>query len=582
MPSTLSISSNSASNDLTPKNVKRTPVMSISQANKENLGIQVQSINDVSDSISHSSTSTVRPRPKNIINIQNSSSKNSNQVPVFPPEINLSDSYTSNCDTVSSLKSISVVLPVQTSKTATATPKNVHAIAHNGAHVSASSSLNSNSSISKQSKTPRFSVPAIAKLEQKFRDRNVSNNRSYQNLDDIPMSPDKRENGEFTFSKKTSKEKEVSGPKPEVKDRDKDNEHEDDERPSSSSVQEMLASKSKSIQQSFTHLKREVINNVGTPNIKTKKPKIQKYKLDKVTSIGNQRLFEEEEDDEYFDNQDQETSSRSDSISKSSIRRSKTSSNQKYEIFDHPLKDLDHIKSAVSISAVSAHSNNSSQKSKNKEIKKPCKLKGILKNNKKECEVKVNALRIDTLNHALNLHTPETQNREHIDRKNSNPRSVKSINSTIQGNLNKNQLSKSTWSFASADSNSNRSLHHGKWWNHPKVQNNLKVVISCFVLIIVGIILLILGSGLIANKKTHFIDRIVDKIGSESGSPVTNTTSNEQDEDLDDGTGSIAFYVVLIVVGIMFTMPSAYYLFAVYASVRGKSGYRFYNLPAFN
>ena len=116
-----------------------------------------------------------------------------------------------------------------------------------------------------------------------------------------------------------------------------------------------------------------------------------------------------------------------------------------------------------------------------------------------------------------------------------------------ESNLERNR-SRSTWSFASQSNSAyaDSQVYEGKWWNHRKVQDNLKFVFTFVFLIVLGMILLITGLALIG-----------------SGKPF-------------------AGHFILIVMGLLFVIPACYYLFALYATVKGISGFRFYNLPLFN
>ena len=116
-----------------------------------------------------------------------------------------------------------------------------------------------------------------------------------------------------------------------------------------------------------------------------------------------------------------------------------------------------------------------------------------------------------------------------------------------ESNLERNR-SRSTWSFASQSNSAyaDSQVYEGKWWNHRKVQDNLKFVFTFIFLIILGMILLITGLALVG-----------------SGKPF-------------------AGHFILIVMGLLFTIPACYYLFALYATVKGINGFRFYNLPLFN
>jgi len=116
-----------------------------------------------------------------------------------------------------------------------------------------------------------------------------------------------------------------------------------------------------------------------------------------------------------------------------------------------------------------------------------------------------------------------------------------------ESNLERNR-SRSTWSFASQSNSAyaDSQVYEGKWWNHRKVQDNLKFVFTFVFLIVLGMILLIAGLALVG-----------------SGKPF-------------------AGHFILIVMGLLFVIPACYYLFALYATVKGISGFRFYNLPLFN
>jgi hypothetical protein len=118
-----------------------------------------------------------------------------------------------------------------------------------------------------------------------------------------------------------------------------------------------------------------------------------------------------------------------------------------------------------------------------------------------------------------------------------------------ESNLERNRAnSRSTWSFASQSNSAyaDSQVYEGKWWNHRKVQDNLKFVFTFVFLIVLGMILLITGLALVA-----------------SGKPF-------------------AGHFILIIMGLLFVIPGCYYLFALYASAKGMSGFRFYNLPLFN
>lgn len=163
-----------------------------------------------------------------------------------------------------------------------------------------------------------------------------------------------------------------------------------------------------------------------------------------------------------------------------------------------------------------------SNKTSSKQPKLPAKPKGILKKSREP-----QPARNDQMINTQNQYQPDSI--------------------LAESNLERNR-SRSTWSFASQSNSAyaDSQVYEGKWWNHRKVQDNLKFVFTFVFLIVLGMILLITGLALIG-----------------SGKPF-------------------AGHFILIVMGLLFVIPACYYLFALYATVKGISGFRFYNLPLFN
>ncbi|XP_037092723.1 transmembrane protein 134-like [Pollicipes pollicipes] len=84
------------------------------------------------------------------------------------------------------------------------------------------------------------------------------------------------------------------------------------------------------------------------------------------------------------------------------------------------------------------------------------------------------------------------------------------------------------------------------WWSHPKVQDNKKIVICAFGLMIVGILLLATGVIIAAV-------------------PIAGFQS-----------------FVFIMAGALCFIPGAYHIAFIYLAVKGRRGYSFQQLPLFN
>jgi len=103
----------------------------------------------------------------------------------------------------------------------------------------------------------------------------------------------------------------------------------------------------------------------------------------------------------------------------------------------------------------------------------------------------------------------------------------------------------STWSLGASSGSSASQIV--RWWRHPKVREHWKVVVTSIVLFCLGLCLCIVGIVLEALPNVQL-------------------------------GGIFMFFVI----GILLIIPGAYHMIAVYYAVKGKRGFRFYNLPLFN
>jgi len=102
----------------------------------------------------------------------------------------------------------------------------------------------------------------------------------------------------------------------------------------------------------------------------------------------------------------------------------------------------------------------------------------------------------------------------------------------------------STWSLGASSGTSASQIV--RWYRHPKVREHWKVVVTSIVLFCLGLCLCIVGI-------------VLEALNVELG-------------------GIFMFFVI----GILLFIPGAYHMIAVYYAVKGKRGFRFYNLPLFN
>ncbi|XP_026467983.1 transmembrane protein 134 isoform X2 [Ctenocephalides felis] len=86
---------------------------------------------------------------------------------------------------------------------------------------------------------------------------------------------------------------------------------------------------------------------------------------------------------------------------------------------------------------------------------------------------------------------------------------------------------------------------NGYWWQHPKIQENWKTVLSAVILLLVGIILLSLG--------------IVAMLRPEDG----------------------LHWAVFLLAGLICFIPGAYHVVYIWLAASGKRGYDFHHLPLF-
>lgn len=84
------------------------------------------------------------------------------------------------------------------------------------------------------------------------------------------------------------------------------------------------------------------------------------------------------------------------------------------------------------------------------------------------------------------------------------------------------------------------------WWKHPKVQENKKVMLAAFGLLLIGIGLLVTGVTVLVLPEM--------------------------------GVQSFVFFIA----GAICFIPGVYHVVYVYCAVKGRRGYNFYNLPLFN
>lgn len=102
----------------------------------------------------------------------------------------------------------------------------------------------------------------------------------------------------------------------------------------------------------------------------------------------------------------------------------------------------------------------------------------------------------------------------------------------------------STWSLGASSGSS--ASQFVSWYRHPKVREHWKVVVTSIVLFCLGLCLCIVGI-------------VLEALNVELG-------------------GIFMFFVI----GVLLFIPGAYHMIAVYYAVKGKRGFRFYNLPLFN
>lgn len=123
-----------------------------------------------------------------------------------------------------------------------------------------------------------------------------------------------------------------------------------------------------------------------------------------------------------------------------------------------------------------------------------------------------------------------------------NPRAISTISSDfVQSD---DTYHGSTWSLGASSGTSASQIV--RWYRHPKVREHWKVVVTSIVLFCLGLCLCIVGI-------------VLEALNVELG-------------------GIFMFFVI----GILLFIPGAYHMIAVYYAVKGKRGFRFYNLPLFN
>ncbi|XP_052073219.1 transmembrane protein 134-like isoform X1 [Mytilus californianus] len=92
---------------------------------------------------------------------------------------------------------------------------------------------------------------------------------------------------------------------------------------------------------------------------------------------------------------------------------------------------------------------------------------------------------------------------------------------------------------------SSRSWHY-RWWQHPKVRDNCRVVIGAFVLTLIGLLLVITGVAIMI-------------------SPFR-------------GWHSLVFFIG----GSLFLIPGLYHVTYIYLAATGRNGYSFHNISVFS
>lgn len=102
----------------------------------------------------------------------------------------------------------------------------------------------------------------------------------------------------------------------------------------------------------------------------------------------------------------------------------------------------------------------------------------------------------------------------------------------------------SSWSLDTSNASSAPAVV--RWYQHPKVREHWKVVVMSFILFFIGLGLCITGIILEAVK------------------------------------ADLSAIYIFFVIGAVCFIPGVYHLIAVYCAVKGKRGFRFYNLPLFN
>ncbi|XP_041029825.1 transmembrane protein 134 [Carcharodon carcharias] len=137
------------------------------------------------------------------------------------------------------------------------------------------------------------------------------------------------------------------------------------------------------------------------------------------------------------------------------------------------------------------------------------------------------------------------QNLENEDALETN-RSPASSTYKIRSDLGRCSTQSSRWSFSNISNSTQQSYREClSWARHPLIQKNRRVVIACFILLIVGLVLVLVGVGLQVHPSS--------------------------------GVSSAIFFVP----GFLLLIPGVYHVIYIYCALKGKTGYRFFYLPYF-
>ncbi|XP_053552398.1 transmembrane protein 134 [Bombina bombina] len=156
----------------------------------------------------------------------------------------------------------------------------------------------------------------------------------------------------------------------------------------------------------------------------------------------------------------------------------------------------------------------------------------------------------DTKNTFGSLHfgDPDTQQNRHKYKNLENDEEADSVEIQDPARVLPQLSSRNSQCSFSTTSNSTQFSHQGlfSWTRHPLIQKNKKVVLSSFLLLLLGLVLILVGVGLQIN-------------------PSPDVSS-----------------AIFFVPGFLLLIPGVYHVIFIYCAVKGMHGFQFFYLPYFD